>query len=54
MSQDLEQLIARHRELDKLIQEGYTNYLSDESMVKMKQEKLAVKRQIDKLESKAA
>ena len=54
MSQDLEELHRRHKELDKLIKEGYTNYLSDESMVKMKQAKLAIKRQIEKLESKAA
>lgn len=49
MSKDLDQLIARHKELDKLIQEGYTNYVSDASMVKMKQAKLQLKRQIDKL-----
>ena len=50
----LEELQRRHKELDKLIKEGYTNYLSDENLVKMKQEKLAIKRQIEKLESKAA
>lgn len=50
MSQDLELLIARHKELDKLIENGYTNYLSDASMVKMKQAKLQIKRQIEKLQ----
>ena len=54
MSRDLEELHRRHKELDKLIQKGYTNYLSDESLVKMKQAKLQIKRQIDKLQDKAA
>ena len=54
MSHDLEELHRRHKELDKLIKEGYTNYMSDESLVKMKQAKLQIKRQIEKLESKAA
>lgn len=48
----LEQLILKHRELDKQIQEGYTNYLDDAHLVKMKQEKLVIKQQIDKLQKK--
>ena len=50
----LEELELKHRELDNLIKEGYTNYLSDENLVKMKQEKLAIKRQIEKLQKKVA
>ena len=43
MSRDLEQLIARHRELDEKITKGYTDYLDDTSLNKMKQEKLHIK-----------
>lgn len=50
----LEQLELRHKELDKLIQEGYTNYLDDVHLVKMKQEKLHIKDTIEKLKKKVA
>lgn len=50
MSQDLELLIARHRDLDLKIREAYTYYLDDADLKKMKQEKLAVKDQIEKLQ----
>ena len=50
----LEQLELRHRELDRLIKEGYTNYVADENLTKMKQEKLQLKRQIEELKKKAA
>lgn len=43
----LEHLQARHLELDKKITEGYTNYITDKNLGKMKQEKLMVKRQIE-------
>ena len=49
MSRDLDQLIARHRELDEKIKEGYTDYLDDASLHKMKQEKLHLKDQIERL-----
>ena len=49
MSRDLDQLIARHRELDEKIKEGYTDYLDDASLHKMKQEKLLIKDQIERL-----
>jgi hypothetical protein len=54
MSHDLEQLIARHRDLDLKIKEAYTYYLDDASLNKMKQEKLAVKDQIERLQKKVA
>lgn len=50
----LEQLEMKHRELDRLIKEGYTNYLADVHLVKMKQEKLQIKDQIEKMRKKAA
>jgi len=51
MSQDLEQLIARHRDLDLKIKEAYTYYLDDTHLKKMKQEKLHIKEQIEKLQN---
>lgn len=54
MSRDLEQLIVRHRELDEKIKEGYTDYLDDVSLTKMKQEKLHIKDQIERLKQKVA
>lgn len=50
MSRDLDQLIARHRDLDLKIKEAYTYYLDDADLKKMKIEKLAVKEQIEKLQ----
>ena len=50
----LEQLELRHRELDKKIKEGYTDYLDDASLHKMKQEKLAIKDRITKLKQQVA
>ena len=47
----LEALIKRHTELDKQIQEGYTNYLYDVHLNKMKQEKLHIKDQIERLKT---
>ena len=50
----LEELELRHRELDKKIKEGYTDYLDDASLHKMKQEKLHIKDRIEKLKKKVA
>ena len=50
----LEQLEMKHRELDNKIREGYTNYLADENLTKMKQQKLLLKQQIEELKKKAA
>jgi len=54
MSKDLDQLIARHKDLDLKIKEAYTYYLDDASLSKMKQEKLAIKDEIEKLQKKVA
>jgi len=45
----LESLKTKHRELDDQIKKGYTNYLSDTSLTKMKLQKLQLKDQIEKL-----
>ena len=50
----LEELELRHRELDKKIKEGYTDYLDDASLHKMKQEKLQIKDRIERLKQKVA
>ena len=48
----LESLRERHAALDKKIKEGYTNYLTDKGMQKMKFEKAACKREIQEIEEK--
>jgi hypothetical protein len=50
----LEALLKKHRELDEQIKEGYTAYLDDVHLVKMKQEKLLIKDQIERLKQKVA
>ena len=49
---ELKDLKSRHRSLDENIKRGYTNYISDSNLGKMKQEKLMIKRRIDDLETK--
>ena len=39
-----------HAAIDKKIKIGYTEYLSDEHLTKMKQEKLLIKKQIVEIE----
>jgi hypothetical protein len=46
----LESLKERHAALDKKIKEGYTNYLTDKGMQKMKFEKAAIKREIQEIQ----
>jgi len=48
----LASLQERHTALDKRIKEGYTNYLTDKGMQKMKFEKAAIKREITEIEEK--
>ena len=48
----LESLKERHVALDKQIKEGYTNYLTDKGMQKMKFEKASIKREIQEIEQK--
>jgi len=50
----LKHLQERHAELDKKIKDGYTHYLDDEHLGKIKHEKLLVKRDITKTEKQLA
>lgn len=49
---ELQELQTRHKTLDENISRGYTNYLDDQHLGKMKQEKLMLKRRIVELETK--
>lgn len=49
LEDELTELEAHHRILDESIKRGYTNYLDDASLGKMKQEKLSIKRSIEKI-----
>jgi len=50
----LKHLQQRHAELDKKIKDGYTHYLDDEHLGKIKHEKLGVKREISQIEKQLA
>ena len=50
----LKHLQERHAELEKKIKDGYTHYLDDEHLSKIKHEKLGVKREITKIEKQLA
>lgn len=47
LEDELTELEQHHRRLDESIKRGYTNYLDDASLGKMKQEKLTIKRSIN-------
>jgi hypothetical protein len=47
LEDELSELEQHHRILDESIKRGYTNYLDDASLGKMKQEKLTIKRSIE-------
>ena len=49
---ELKELQAHHKTLDENIKRGYTNYISDAHLGKMKQEKLMIKRRIVAIEEK--
>ena len=48
----LDQLKERHLDLDKKIKEGYTHYLTDKNLNKIKFEKASVKREMSLVEEK--
>ena len=50
----LKHLEERHAELEKKIKDGYTHYLDDEHLSKIKHEKLGVKREISQREKQLA
>ena len=45
---DIKQLESRHRELDKIIELSYKNYVPDLKVRKFKKEKLRIKEQLEK------
>lgn len=47
LEDELVELESIHRKLDTNIAQGYSNYLSDEYLVKMKHERLLIKREIE-------
>ena len=50
----LKHLQERHAELEKKITNGYTHYLDDEHLSKIKHEKLGVKREISQIQKQLA
>lgn len=48
---DLEALKQQHADLDHKIQQGYSHYLDDNHLQKMKHEKLILKRKIQQYEN---
>ena len=50
----LKHLEDRHAELEKKIKDGYTHYLDDEHLSKIKHEKLGVKREVTKIQKQLA
>lgn len=49
LEDELYELEQIHRRLDNNIARGYTNYLDDASLGKMKHERLIVKREIERV-----
>lgn len=48
----LEALKIKHRELDEQIKVGYSSYIADSNLSKLKQEKLYIKEKIVELEER--
>lgn len=48
----LKHLEEKHKQIDKQIAEGYSHYLSDPNLIKMKQDRLNLKRQIEETREK--
>ena len=52
LEDELEELEQVHRRLDNQIERGYTNYMDDADLSKIKQQKLIVKRNIENIRKK--
>jgi hypothetical protein len=52
LEDELAELEQIHKRLDENIRRSYTNYLDDQSLSKLKQEKLSVKRSIETIRTK--
>lgn len=51
LMKDLEELLYVHAKLESQIAEGYSNYLSDPQLTKLKQEKRVIKMEIEKIKA---
>ena len=49
LEDQLNELEQIHRKLDNNISRGYTNYLDDANLIKMKHERLIIKREIERV-----
>lgn len=49
LEDELNELEQVHRRLDENISRGYTNYLADANLIKMKHERLIIKREIERV-----
>lgn len=49
LEDELQELEAIHAKLDNAIDQGYSNYLGDRSLTKMKHERLIIKRSIESI-----
>lgn len=54
LENNLKELEQHHEKLDESIKRGYTNYLDDAHLGKMKQEKLQIKRKIEAIKVQLA
>lgn len=52
LTHHLTELKTRHQLLEQKIKEGYSHYITDRNLSKMKQEKLMIKREILSTEEK--
>jgi hypothetical protein len=52
LEDELNELEQHHQKLDENIRRGYTNYLDDAGLNKMKQEKLSIKREIENIRTR--
>lgn len=48
---NLDELLYVHTKLEDQIAEGYSNYMSDPQLIKLKQEKRFVKMEIEKIKA---
>ena len=52
LEDELNELEQHHRRLDEQISRGFSNYIDDAHLGKMKQEKLQIKREIENIRTK--
>lgn len=52
LENELAELEAIHAKLDNAVDQGHSNYMSDPLLVKLKQERLTIKRSIEHIKEK--